>query len=88
MGIMPLKVCAEPLGSNPANDTLLELAKVNTINRPRSDADTPQGQPQAVSAVQPPIRFHFHPPYWQVTANQISILFVAMPHDKGSPYYV
>ena len=68
MGTMPLKVCAEPLGSNPANDTLLELAKVidcvrscafffiyaNTINRPRSDADTPQGQPQAVSAVQPP----------------------------------
>ena len=28
MGTMPLKVCAEPLGSNPANDTLLELAKV------------------------------------------------------------
>ena len=28
MGTMPLKICAEPLGSNPANDTLLELAKV------------------------------------------------------------
>ena len=72
MGTMPLKICAEPLGSNPANDTLLELAKVidcvrscaffiyaNTINRPRSDADTPQGQPQAVSAVQPPDSFPF-----------------------------
>ena len=72
MGTIPLKVCAEPLGSNPANDTLLVLANVfvcvrsceffiyaNTINRPRSDADTPQGQPQAVSAVQPPDSFPF-----------------------------
>ena len=74
MGTIPLKVCAEPLGSNPANDTLLELAKVidcvrscaffiyaNTINRPRSDADTPQGQPQAVPAVQSLYSFPFPP---------------------------
>ena len=61
-----LEVCAEPLGSNPANGTLLELAKVidcvrscayflyyaNTINRQHSGADTPKGQPQAVPAVQ------------------------------------
>lgn len=72
---MPLKVCAEPLGSNPANDTDFELAKVidcvrscafffiyaNTINRQRSDADTPQGQPQAVPAVQSLDSFPFPP---------------------------
>lgn len=75
IGILLLMVCAEPLGSNPANDTGFELARgmdcvrscasffiyANTIHRPRSDADTPQGQPQAVPAVQPLYSFPFSP---------------------------
>ena len=72
IGTLLLKVCTESLGSNPANDTGFELARgmdcvrscaffiyANTIHRPRSDADMPQGQPQAVPAVQPPDSFPF-----------------------------
>ena len=73
IGILLLKVCAESLGSNPVNGTGFELARgmdcvrscahffiyANTIHRQRSDADKPQGQPQAVPAVQPPDLFPF-----------------------------
>ena len=74
MGTMPLKICAEPLGSNPANDTLLELAKV--IDCVRSCAFfylcehivrvPTQTRRKASRRRFPPcnlfIRFHFHPP--------------------------
>lgn len=76
MGTMPLKVCAEPLGSNPANDTDFELAKVIDcvrscafflFMRTQSIVSVPtQTRRKASRRRFPPcnlsIRFHFHPP--------------------------
>ena len=69
-------MCAELLGSNPASGTLQSLAiegvsfvaalpflclYANDTPRQYSGTDMPQGQPQAVSAVQPLDSFPFPP---------------------------
>lgn len=76
MGTIPLKVCAEPLGSNPANDTLLELAKVidcvrscaffvfmRTSHIVRVPTQTRRkASRRRFPPCNLPIRFRFHPP--------------------------